>query len=375
MSGGSGSGCPHVPERQPLAPKAQPTAAMRAHSAYGVARRGNPIVSLPAGILALALGLPGLAQSRFEFTQAQMGTWARIVLHAPDEVAARAAARAGFERIAAIDALASDYRPESELMRLCALAGTGPVAASPELFLLLDASTMLCAQTGGAFDASAGPLVVLWRDARRAGRLPDPDDIDAARSSVGCDLVSLDAGAMTVRLERPGMLLDLGGIAKGYAADQALGAMRALGVTRCLVAISGDIAAGDPPPDEPGWTIEVDLGDGPVGTIVIARQAVSTSGDESQFIEVGGERYSHVLDPRTGLGTTSRAAACVVAPQGMWADALATALCVVGVDEAPGLLARHAGARAIVRDRSDDGMERVFVSAGFDLATSAPKPE
>ncbi len=271
---------------------------------------------------------------RFEFTRLHMGVQTRIVLYAPDQPAAADAARAGFARIADLDAIMSDYRLDSELNRLSATAGEGRwIDLSPDLYDVLAESQRLAEQTGGAFDITVGPWVRLWREARRDGRLPDPDRLAALAPSVGFRLLRLDPARRAARLGAPGMQLDLGGIAKGYAAREAVNLLRARGLSRCLVALAGDLALGDPPPDADGWTIDVPApGNGPALRLLAANAEVSTSGDSQQFLEVDGVRYSHILDPRTGLGLTAAKQATVITPLGGYADALASAACVLGPD-------------------------------------------
>src|SRR5215469_2833893 len=193
---------------------------------------------VPLSVLLLAAaGEPAL--KRFEYAEPHMGTRFGLVLYAPDEATARKARQAAFARIASLDASMSDYRQESELMRLCAKAGGPPVRVSDDLFFVLRRAEEVSRRSGGAFDVTVGPVVRLWRRARRTERLPDPDDLRQALAVVGYEKMRLDPQAQTVQLLKPGMLLDLGGIAKGYAADEALAALKRHGVTRALVAAGG----------------------------------------------------------------------------------------------------------------------------------------
>ncbi len=134
------------------------------------------------------------------------------------------------------------------------------------------------------------------------------------------------------------MQLDLGAIAKGYAADEALAMLRAHGVRQALIAVSGDIVAGDPPPGKEGWTIGVaNTGE----QLVLHNAAVSTSGDSEQSLKISGVRYSHIIDPKTGLGLTSRLTVTVIARRGLDADPLATAISVLGEARGRALLAKR----------------------------------
>lgn len=279
-----------------------------------------------------------------------MGTTFRLVLYAPDPESAGAAAEAAFERIAALDASLSDYDAASELRRLSASSQGGamaaPVEVSRELFEVLAHARQVSERTDGAFDVTVGPFVRLWRRSARQGELPSAARLAAAALAVGYQHVVLDEDARTVRLQCGGMRLDLGGIAKGYALDEALAVLRDLGIDRALVDGGGDVAVGEPPPGSAGWRVAVE-GSASV-TLILARAAVATSGDAYRGVTIDGVRYSHVVDPRTGLGVTSRITATVVAPTGMHADALASALCVLGTEAGLALIETQAGVEARV---------------------------
>ena len=299
-------------------------------------------------LTAVALSVrPAQAQDvRRQYAELHMGVAARIVLYAPDDATARRAARAAYARMAELEDVMSDYRPESEVRRLAARAGAA-IPVSGDLFVVLARAVDLWRRSDGAFDATVGPFVELWRAARRTGRLPPRAGLDAAARRVGSDKVHLDSVARTVRLDAPGMRIDLGGIAKGYILDRALDALRAQGVTRALLEAGGDIVLGDAPPGRRGWRIAL-----PEGDTILANHAVSTSGDTEQFVIIGGVRYSHVIDPRTGMGLTSRREATVVAPDGVTADGLATALTVLDGERGARLLHSFPQAAARLRRHS-----------------------
>ena len=282
-----------------------------------------------------------------------MGVPARIVLYAQSSEAAERAARAAFARFAALEDVASDYRPTSELMRLCAHAGGPPVPVSPDLFRMLQQAQTIARRSGGAFDVTVGPYVALWRQARRSGKLPALREIREARRRVGWQKLRLDPTERTAHLRIGGMRLDLGGIAKGDACDQAQRELRRHGVTRALVEAGGDIVAGDPPPGEKGWRIEI--AEGGSGVVLLANRAVSTSGDTEQFVEIGGRRYAHIVDPRTGLGLTDRFAATVFAPDGLTSDPLATAACVLGPERGEALVRSFPDASVTLRRAGSKG--------------------
>jgi thiamine biosynthesis lipoprotein len=301
-------------------------------------------------LLAACAAPRGLPLKRFEYRQIHMGVEARIVLFAPDSARAIEAARAAFDRIAGLDAIMSDYRVDSELMRLSRLPAGTPVPLSDPLWRVLEQAQALAQLSAGGFDVTVGPAVQLWREARRTGTYPDPRALADARARTGWRHLRLDPSARTATLLVPGMRLDLGGIAKGFAADEAIATLRDHGVTRALVELGGDIVVSDPPPGRSGWEIRIADAGGAPSVVEIAGAAISTSGDAVQWVEIGGERYSHVIDPRTGVALRRSATATVISRSGILSDGLSTLLGVLGPEEGPRLLREHfPGVRAWVR--------------------------
>ena len=283
---------------------------------------------LPAMLLFTSVtAAPTGADQRFEFRRRQMGSLVRIVLYAPEQAAQTAAATA-FKRIRDLDLIFSDYRQDSELANLCRRAGLGPQEVSTELFSVLQESVRFSRLSGGIFDVTVGPYVDLWRDARRHRELPGPIQLARAKPLLGYRKVVLDPRNQTVKLQQQGMKLDLGGIAKGFIAAEALRVIQDLGITRALVDAGGDIVMGSPPPGREGWLIAVEEGrcENPVSEVSLQNVAIATSGDTHRSVEIDGIRYSHIVDPRTGLGLTKSLLVTVVAPDGLTADALATVL-------------------------------------------------
>jgi len=260
-----------------------------------------------------------------------MGSQARLVLYARDGARAGAAAEAAFARIAALESAWSDWDEGSELRRLERDARPGEWReVSADLALGLGTALRLATETAGAFDPTVGPLTRLWRAARAAGSPPDPAAIAAARERVGLPNVEFDPGRSRVRFRRAGVELDLGGIGKGLAADEALRAIEGEGLVRALVVIGGDVAAGEPPPGRTGWRIGI--GDPERGEAIeeieIARAGISTSGDAEQHLDVDGVRLSHILDAARGEPLEDQPKVTVLAPRAATADAWATAISV-----------------------------------------------
>lgn len=272
-----------------------------------------------------------------------MGVAVRLTLFATDRATAERAGTAAFDRFAQLDTVMSDYQQASELNKLCARAGQGPVQVSDDLLDVLQLSSWFSTLTDGAFDVTVAPVVKLWRASRKVSAVPDPDLLKEALSKVGWRRIGLDRLRRTVRLDA-GTTLDLGGIAKGYACDAALAIMKKEGVDRAMVEAGGDIAVSGAPPGENGWRIVVHGLDHP--PFVLSDQAVSTSGDLEQFVDIGGVRYSHIVNPKTGLGLTNRLQATVIARLGAFTDPLATAACVLG--SLPASLKSQTGAEVFV---------------------------
>jgi thiamine biosynthesis lipoprotein len=280
-----------------------------------------------------------------------MGVEARIVLYAADEERAFDAAARAFARLADLNQRLSDYIATSELNRVAA----GPVGAtqqvSRDLARVLNAAKQMHAKTDGAFDITIGAASRLWRAARDSGVASDPAAIAAAREAMDMRAILVDEASGTVTMMRAGLSLDLGGIAKGYAAQQALATLREAGVARAMVALAGDIALGDAPPDaREGWRIAVGAAGSDGHELVLRNACVSTSGSSRQFVEIDGTRLSHIIDPRTGVGSRSVATVTVIGPDGALVDALATALCIVAAAERAKIAGRFAGFRVIVSE-------------------------
>ena len=296
------------------------------------------------------------ALQKFAFEKAEMGVPFRITLYAANEETAKRAAEAGFARVEALNRIFSDYEDDSELTRLSRTSGQGrAVKVSEELWTVLSRAQVLAARTDGAFDVTCGPLTAMWRNARRKHDLPAAERIAEMVARVGGKKMRLDEKARTVELLAPDMRLDVGSIGKGYACDEALKVLRKEGCPRAMVAGSGDISAGDPPPGRKGWRIEVvgldldDAASAPTPIVIeIANAAIATSGDRNQRLDANGKRYSHILDPRTGQPLTDHALVSVIACDGLTAG-ISTASSVIGPREALKLAAEWKAAIRIQR--------------------------
>ena len=288
------------------------------------------------GLMAAPRVRAAAVASPLNFERALMGTRFAITCYHGHSSEARIAADSAFDQAERINQVASDYIADSELLGLSKRPDGVPVAVSPLLFQLILEARNLAEKTGGLFDPTLGPLTRLWRESRRRKSLPAPETLAAARAATGWQSLYLDPQNLTITFTKPAMRLDLGGIAKGQAADAMLTAMKDCGIPRSCITAGGDIRVGDPPPAALGWKIGIRTlaGKDDSQFLFLANCGVSTSGDLHQFIEIGGTRYSHIIDPATGLGLTRGVTATVIAPTATVSDAVATACCV-----APGEMA------------------------------------
>ncbi len=303
-----------------------------------------------------------------------MGGEARIILYAEDNSSASSGARAAFDRMVELESVMTDYREDSEAMEFCRSWGRGPVPVSGDFFAVLRRSREIAEASDGAFDVTIGPVVRLWREAGKRGEVPGNAEIERALELCGWRNLVLDPVGRTAELKQEGMLLDFGGIGKGFAADEALAVLRERGLSHVLVELGGDIALGDPPPDreDEAWLISVNPGwesDG-APPLQLTNCAVATSGDAYRFAEADGQRFSHIIDPRTGMGVTHHASVTVIAADAATADALASALSVLGLEHGFKLLGRFPGTSALMEFRAGGEEHRVW-SDGFPMSSSA----
>lgn len=308
--------------------------------------------------------------SKFKAVEPHMGTLMQIECYAHSEAQAQVAFRAAFDRIAQLDNELSDYKPESELSRITQAAVNHPVAVSPDLFRILAASQTLSEESGGAFDITLGPVTHLWRIARKTKRPPDSTELQSALARCGYRKMHLDASRHTVEFDEPGMQLDAGGIAKGYAADEALAVLGKLGIRSALVAASGDLAFSDAPPGQTGWKVGVDSFDTAntpfTKVLLLANAAVSTSGDMEQHLDANGVRYSHLINPATGIGLTKHITVTVVARRGIEADGTTKVVSILGEARGLAFINAHPQLAALVVTSSGKQSKRVE-SARFTL--------
>lgn len=281
--------------------------------------------------------LQGQELSRHTFTHYQMGTQFRLILYTESEARADEITELAFAKLDSLNSSLSDYLPDSELNKLCSRAGSGvKVAVSHDLWKVLRTSQEISRKSKGAFDASIGPLSRIWRRAFKQSVFPEEAMVKAAHQKVNHRWIKISRRKAFVKLRREGMQLDLGGIAKGYAADEMAKILRQEGCSQYLIDAGGDLLLGAPPPTRSGWRVATAQANAP--PTILSHCAVATSGDRYQYLEWKGKRYSHIIDPRTGYGLIDQQQVTVIAPDATLADALASTLSVLGEGHAAELL-------------------------------------
>lgn len=268
--------------------------------------------------------------SRHTFTHFQMGTQFRVILYTDTEERAQGLSSQAFTILDQLNASLSDYLPESELNSFCAKAGERRKSRlSQDFWQVLKLSKVISRKSKGAFDVTIGPLSKLWRKAFKKGSFPEASAIAKARQRVNHRWIKLATKTPRAALVKPNMQLDLGGIAKGYAADKMAEVFSQAGYHHYLIDAGGDLLLGAAPPDRQGWKISIahKTGQAP---LQLSNCAVATSGDTYQYLEWEGKKYSHIIDPRTGYGLVNQQQVTVIAPTASLADALASAASVLG---------------------------------------------
>ncbi len=349
-------------------------------------KRGPLLVALAGLLVILALVLTRLLSpeqrptrtaptpaepERVKVTRNLMSTWVTVITDSPDPRAAARAVQAAFTRMVALEQQLSRFVPESDVSRINGAPAGTPVAVGQDTWRVLQDARVAWEQTDGVFDVTVEPLIELWRRAGESGRLPTDDELAQARARVGFDKVRLIpphppaegrgggeardevTGGGQVVLVEPGMSIDLGGLAKGYVAEEAVEVLRAAGLTSALVEAGGDICTlgrrgdGQPwvtavrnPETEDGWPF--------IALLRVADGAVATSGSYARYVEIEGKRYTHVLDPRTGWPETTVTSATVIGPEATSADWLATTLTVLGPAEGIELIEFLAGYECLI---------------------------
>jgi FAD:protein FMN transferase len=283
--------------------------------------------------------------NRFDDSRVSMACTYSIIAYGREGQDMKRILSLALDEVDRIDRLMSHYKKDSPLSEINRESSKRPVTVVPELFDFLSECLRYSRESDGAFDITVGPLMKAWGFFRDEGRMPSDSELSNARSSTGYSHIILDQTEKIVRFDQPGVELDLGGIAKGYAVDRVVKLLKAHGVDRALVSAGGSTIYGlGSPPDSSGWEIEIQ---DPIDHRKVAQKislnnrALSVSGSYEKFFEVDGVRYSHIMDPRTGLPVQGILSVAVLAETGTSGDALDNAFYVLGIEKSRKLLERY----------------------------------
>jgi thiamine biosynthesis lipoprotein len=293
-----------------------------------------------------------------------MGTSVQVQAIGGDEVARRAAIDAAFAAMTEVDRLMSNYRSDSELSHVNREAARSPVVASDPLLRVIEAAQRVSAACDGAFDVTIGPLVQLWGFRDRTPHIPTSAELAAVRPLVGYRNLIVDAPHHTVRFVHPGMEIDLGGIAKGFAVEIAANVLRDRGLTGFIDAGGNQYMLGTPP-GKSFWTVGIrnpDVADRLIGVLDVTSGSASTSADYANFLVAGGRTYGHLLDPHTLQPSMASLSATIVSEDGTLADAMSKAAFILGPQQGIALIDATPGMAGVIAFRKPDGSVGVAVS-------------
>lgn len=299
---------------------------------------------------------------RFEFVENKMASPFTLLFYHEDSAAAERIARESFLLVDSLAAIFTDYEDSSELNRFCARASNTAeyTVLSKPLFDILLRSKKAHAISKGKFDITLGRLTKLWRNARKASEWPAPEKVAEALEQSGMKYLQLDPKRSQGRILKPGIQLDLGGIAQGYIADTVMRFLLTQGIENALIDVSGDIITRGHPPNKDGWVVAINtphheeewLHD----HLYLKDHSVTTSGDLYQYFEHEGKRYSHIINPTTGYGITTRRSVTVVARDAIVADWLTKAISLLNHKQSI-RLARKLNAEFLVAEMDGDTIQ------------------
>lgn len=292
------------------------------------------------------------AQTRkFSYSEMKMGSPFNLIIVSTDSIKAKHLAQKSFQLVDSLSHIFSNYDSSSELSKINTSAGLLPYKMSATMLDLVQKSQYAYIQSKGAYDISIGPLSSLWRNARKAKLFPEASTVLATKKLVGLGQVKINKRLGTIFLPVSGMLLDFGGIAKGYIAQRVIDYLKTSGIQQALADAGGDIVMSGAPLNQKGWLVGVNV---PETTddllnkkLQLSNCSVATSGDVYQYIEKNGVKYSHIINPITGYGVTNLRNVTIIAKTGATADWLATACSILPIKEAKKLAISHQAALLI----------------------------
>lgn len=324
-------------------------------------------MALMAGCVEIRKTSPPVVLKR---VQMLMGTLVTVTAVASDKNVGERAMQAAFDEIKRLERLLSTWRPDSELSRVNAEAGSRPVTVSPETLQLVVRSIEMARLTNGGFNIAVGPAMDVWSFTERQ-HIPDSEELGQLKPLVDWTSIQVNREARTIYLPRKGMRIDVGGIGKGYAADRAIDIMKRGGAEGGVVALSGDIKTFGVLPERRGFPIGIRHPRDEevlIAAIDLWDEAVSTAGDYERFFERDGVRYHHILDPQTLKPARACQSVTVIAKEGVMADGLDTGIFVLGPEQGMALAERLPHVEAIIIDHEG----KMTVSSGLRDRLRAP---
>jgi thiamine biosynthesis lipoprotein len=330
---------------------------------------------------------------KFSFQRAKMGSTFTITVFSDDSIRLSKTVELVFKRADILNQIFSDYLENSEINMICKAAKLNiEYPVSEHLYHILKISKEAYDASHGAFDITIAPIVQLWRKARRDKILPDKKILKSTLFKVGFNKINVDK-TFKISFLTEGVRLDFGGIVKGYAAQEAVNILKENGFPVCLVDAGGDLVMGSPPVSPPalkgelnnsvgiaknstlgagvkteGWRIGISIPNSENDIIpqflFLKNQAVATSGDLYQGVEMNGKTYSHIVNPKTGLGVTHRRNVTVIAPDGAQADWLATACSILSIKKAMKLVKKYPNVELLILENRN-GKIKQWQSSGF----------
>ena len=295
------------------------------------------------------------AQKLYSESSILMGSSFEITVVAEDEDFAKESLAIAKKEIIRIENLISSWDQKSETSRINRNAGIAAVEVSKELFDLIFRAQQISKLSSGAFDLTFAAIDKLWNFDGRESEMPNPDTLKASVFNIGYQLIELDEESLTVFLPKKGMKIGFGAIGKGYAADRAKQLLVELGVLGGIINASGDMNTWGTKPDGSSWTIGIvnPMNNKKVFSwFSLEHNAVVTSGDYEKFTQINGRRYSHIIDPRTGIPSQGIVSCTIFAGKAELADAIATAIFVMGVESGLFLIDQLPDIEAILIDDS-----------------------
>ena len=312
---------------------------------------------------------------KYSFNQPKMGSPFKIAVYADNPEVLEAAVSRAYLRVDTLNAIFSDYAETSEISVLTKNYKKGEWEyVSPELLKILKISHKAAEVSAGAYDVTVGNIVKLWRKARKAKQIPTADSLAMALSKTGFSHLEIHQTEPKIRFDTEGVLLDFGGIVKGYAAQEVVRVLTEAGFPFCFADAGGDIAFGRFAPNVQPWSIGVSMPNQENELFnrlfSFENHAIATSGDMYNFLEIDSVRYSHIVNPKTGLGVTHQRNVTVIAQDGATADWLATACSVLPPDEALQLVKKYPEAELLILETQSgkikmwqsDGLSRYFAA-------------